>query len=89
MMRTSGTAIARTGAKRLIHDLADGGRATAALRAAAETAINLARRAGGHLAGMTRFTHIVVGQDVTGTNNHSITDAYCGKSITVTGSRLR
>jgi hypothetical protein len=44
-MRTSRAAGFCTGTERFVHDLADGGRAASALRAAAKTPVNLARRA--------------------------------------------
>lgn len=58
------------GAESFVHDFLDGSRAAAALGAAAQTAVNLpggARevRRPGH-----DVTHVVVSQDVAGTNNH-------------------
>src|SRR5262249_29983561 len=54
---------------RVVHDAADGARATAALRAAAETAIDLpggARR----LLGADHRAHVLVAQHVAGTDDH-------------------
>ncbi|CAN5207231.1 hypothetical protein BH10PSE11_BH10PSE11_15680 [soil metagenome] len=58
------------GAEGFVHDLLDSTRATAAFGAAAQTAIDLPSRAG-KVPGLGHdVTHIVVGQDVAGTNNH-------------------
>lgn len=67
-MRAAGTAGLCTGPKRLVHDLFDGACTAAALSAATEAAIDLsggARQIFGH-----GITDVVVGQDVTGTNDH-------------------
>ena len=63
-------AAARAGrrAQRLIHDAPDGAHATAALGAAAEAAIDLARPA--RRGGGDRATDIVVGEDVAGADDH-------------------
>lgn len=54
------------------HNLADGPGAAAALGAAAETAINLPRCTG-QIAGFSHsVADVVVGNDVTGTNDHGI-----------------
>lgn len=58
------------GTKRLVHDLPDGARAAATLGAAAKAAVNLPRRARkvfGH-----GISHVVVGKDVAGTNDHGM-----------------
>jgi len=57
------------GVERLVHDLADGARATAALGAAAETSIDLPGRARTRLR-RDGGADIVVGQDVAGTDDH-------------------
>src|ERR1700733_3278239 len=56
--------------QRFIHDAADGAGATPALRTATKALIDLARRARSICAVRQRGTHVVVGQDVTGTDNH-------------------
>lgn len=69
-MRATGTAGLRTRAKRLVHNLLDGTGTTAALSAATKTAVDLP--------GGTRqildhgSTHVVIGEDVTGTNDHGL-----------------
>lgn len=70
--RTSGTGCSGTGAKRLVHDFPNGAGATAALRAASQTAIYLARRARRLLRRAHGAAHIVIGKDVAGTNDHVI-----------------
>jgi hypothetical protein len=59
-----------SGAKGFVHDAADGASAAPALRAAAEALIDLARRARRIRIVRQRGTHVLVGQDVTGTDNH-------------------
>src|ERR1700730_121378 len=55
-------------AERIVHDGADGARATPALRAAAEATIDLAGGARrGHVHGLA---HLRVGQDVAGADDH-------------------
>lgn len=66
----SRTAGLNTSAQRLIHDLLDGSRAAAALGAAAQTAVNLPSGAREVLGLGHDVTHVVVSQDVAGTNNH-------------------
>ena len=56
-------------AERLVHDVADGARAAAALGAATEAAIDLPRRARTHLR-RDGGADIVVTQDVAGTDDH-------------------
>lgn len=69
-VRAAGTAGLRAGSQRFIHDFLDGACAAAALGAAAEAAIDLP--------GGTRqfldhgIADVVVGQDVTGTNDHGL-----------------
>jgi len=69
-MRATRAAGLRAGPKGLIHDFLDGARAAAALGATTEAAIDLP--------GGTRqfldhgITYVVVGQDVTGTNDHGL-----------------
>lgn len=69
-MRASRAARPRTRAQRLIHDLLDGASATAALCTAPKTSINLPRRAWRQLRNAHRAAHVVVAQDVAGTNDH-------------------
>jgi hypothetical protein len=88
-MRRAGAAAYRaTGAEQgLVHDLADRTRATAALGAAAETAIDLtggARRGRGH-----GGAHFVVGQDVAGADDHRKTRQSDGSAIWLPARRLR
>jgi hypothetical protein len=71
-MLTCRTALAGGAAgtgERLVHDLADGARATPALGAAAETPIDLAGRAR-RLLGTERRAHVLVGQYVAGADDH-------------------
>ena len=69
--RRAGAAVTgrRRGIERLIHDLADGAGAAAALGAAAEAAIDLPGRARPRLR-RDGGTDIVVGQNVAGANDH-------------------
>jgi hypothetical protein len=60
----------RTWAKRLIHDLLDGASAPAALCAATQTSIDLSRCARRQLGDTHGAAHVVVAQDVAGTNDH-------------------
>lgn len=67
-VRATSTAGLCTGPQRLVHDLLDGACTAAALSAATEAAIDLpssARQILGH-----GIADVVVGQDVTGTNDH-------------------
>ena len=59
-----------TCAQRLVHDLLDGSGTAAAFGAAAQAAIHLSRGAREILRLGHDVTHIVVSQDVAGTNNH-------------------
>src|SRR5262249_14038653 len=59
----------RAGRERLVHDPADGAGAAAALRAAAETAINLASAARA-IGRVQRRPHIRVGDHITRTDDH-------------------
>ena len=54
--------------QRFIHDLADRARAAATLRAAAETAIDLAR--GARRSRLHGAPHLMVAQNVAGTDDH-------------------
>lgn len=56
--------------QRFVHDTADGAGAPAALRAAAQALVNLARGTRRVFAVRQRGTHVVVGQDIAGANNH-------------------
>ena len=69
-VRTTRAARLGTGAKGFVHYLADSARATAALGAASETAVNLPRRA--RLVFGHGIAHVVVGKDVAGTNDHGM-----------------
>ncbi len=68
----SGAASLGAGTQRFVHDLLDGPRATSALGATAQTSIDLPRRAREVLRLGHGVTHVVVGQDVAGTNNHGM-----------------
>ena len=59
------------GAEGFVHDRLDGAGATAALGAATETSIHLARRTRGTRS-TDGFTDVVVGEDVAGTNDHGM-----------------
>jgi len=56
--------------QRVIHDALNRPRATPALRAATEAAINLAGGTRARVAGFYRRAHVLVGQHVAGTNDH-------------------
>jgi hypothetical protein len=56
--------------KRLVHDTADGARASPALGAATQAVINLARRTRRIGAVGQRRAHIMIGEHVAGANNH-------------------
>ena len=73
----SGAAGLGAGAKGFVHDLLDGPGATAALGAAAETPIDLPRCARKILGLSHNVTHVVVGQDVAGTNDHGLLGKTC------------
>src|SRR3974390_2842452 len=68
MSRASAARRAARRAERLVHDLADRAGATSALRAAAETAVNLAR--GAQRGGRDRMAHLVVAEHVAGADDH-------------------
>ena len=69
---TAGAAGLGAGAERFLDQGLDGARATAALGATAETSIDLLGIAGKVFRYTYRVADIVVGQDVTGTNNHEM-----------------
>ena len=71
-VRAPGAAGLGAGPQRLVHDLPDGLGATSALGAAAEASIDLRRRARKILRLGHDMTHVMVGQDVAGTNNHGM-----------------
>ena len=75
-VRATGAAGLGAGAERLVDDALDGARAAAALRAAAETAIDLLGIPGEVFRTIDRTADIVVGQDVAGTNNHEISGLF-------------
>jgi hypothetical protein len=66
----SGTAGLGAGAERVVDDGLDGARATAALGTATETAIDLLGIARQVFRSTDGITHVVVGDDVAGTDNH-------------------
>jgi hypothetical protein len=68
-----GAALGARRRQRLIHDAADGARASSALRAASKAAIDLV--GGGRAGGGTIESgpHIAVAEDVAGTNDHYVT----------------
>jgi hypothetical protein len=68
----SGAASLGAGTQRFVHDLLDGPGATAALGATAEASIDLTRGAREIPSAGHDITHVVVGQDVAGTNNHGM-----------------
>ena len=69
-VRASGTAGLGTGTQRLVDDRLDGARAPAAFGAATEAAIDLLGATGEIRHRIDGTPDIVVGEDVTGTNNH-------------------
>src|SRR3954470_6167803 len=69
-VRTARATGSRTRAKRLVHDLLDGASAPAALRAAAQTPVNLSGRTRRQLGDAHGAAHVVVAQDIAGTNDH-------------------
>jgi hypothetical protein len=70
-MRAFGVTAGFTGGgESLGHDLANGSRATAALGAAAKASVNLAGGAWPPVGQSAGAADIVIGQDVTGTNDH-------------------
>jgi hypothetical protein len=69
-VRASGTAGRGTSAQRFVNDGLEGARASATFGAAAEAAIDLLGTARQVFRGADGTADIVVGQDVTGTNNH-------------------
>jgi hypothetical protein len=80
-MRAPGAAGSGASAERFFHDCLDGAGASAALGAAAETPIDLPRRARRHLRDAHGVAHVVVGQDVAGTNNHGWTGTRWAGSV--------
>ena len=69
-VRATGTAGLGAGAQSLVNDGLDGARAAAALGAATEASIELLGIAGKVFGATDRAADVVVGEDVTGTNNH-------------------
>ena len=67
-VRATGAAGLGAGTQRLVHDLPDGTGAASALRAASETAVDLRRRA--RQIPDHGIAHVMVSQDVAGTNDH-------------------
>ena len=59
------------GSQSLVHDAADGTGAASALRAAAEAIVDLARGARRRFARRQGRAHIVIGEHVTGADDHS------------------
>jgi hypothetical protein len=70
-MRAPGAAGLGAGAKGFVHDLLDGTGTAAALRTTAEAAIDLARGTR-RLGGGHDVSHVMVGKDVAGTNDHGM-----------------
>src|ERR1700690_2954376 len=58
------------GGQSLVHDAADGASAASALRAAAEAIVDLARGARRRFARRQGGAHVMVGEHVTGADNH-------------------
>lgn len=71
-MGASGAASLGAGTQRFVHDLLDGPRATAALGTTTQASIDLPRRAREVLGLGNDVTHVVVGQDIAGANNHGM-----------------
>jgi hypothetical protein len=69
-VRATGTAGLGAGSERLVDDSLDGARTAAAFSAAAEATIELLGVPGQIFRALDGTADIVVGQDVTGTNNH-------------------
>jgi hypothetical protein len=69
-VRATGTAGLGAGSERLVNDGLDGARTAAAFGAAAEATIELLGVPGKIFRALDGTANIVVGQDVTGTNNH-------------------
>jgi hypothetical protein len=69
-MRASRAAGFGARAQRFVHDLFDGAGAPAALRAAAETSIDLPRRPWRHLRDAHSVSYIMVSKNVAGTDDH-------------------
>ena len=80
-VRASRAAGLGAGAQRFIHDLLDGAGASTALGAAAQTAVDLPWRAWRHLRHAHGVAHVVVGEDVAGTNDHGDGDALATGSV--------
>jgi hypothetical protein len=77
-MRAAGTAGFGAGAERLVDDGLDGPRAATAFGAATKAAIDLLGIARQIIRGADGAADIVIGQDVTGANNHSNGSAQSG-----------
>jgi len=71
-VRASRAAGLGAGAEGFVHDFLDGACASAALGAAAQTSVDLPRGARRHQCDADGVAHIVVGEDVAGTNDHGI-----------------
>ena len=69
-MRASRAAGFGAGAERFVHDLFDRPGAAAALGAATQTSVDLPGGAWRHLRSADRITHVVIGKNVAGTDNH-------------------
>lgn len=75
----------RSRGKRLVHDAADGARATSALSAAAEAMVDLTGGPRGGVARAQRCAHVVVGEDVAGADDH-LRGALLVRSVTITSA---
>ena len=69
-VRAAGAAGLGAGAQGVVNDGLDGARAPAAFGTAAEAAVDLLGIAGKVFRAIDRAADVMVGQDVTGTNNH-------------------
>jgi hypothetical protein len=84
-MRADFAANRAIAAQGFVHNALDGASAAAALRAAAETAVNLPHGARRVLARLAGGANIAVTQDVAGTNNHDPADDWLLKATIDSG----
>jgi hypothetical protein len=82
-VRTAGTARLGASAQSLVNDGLDGARAPAAFGTATEASIELLGIPGEVFCPTDRSADVVVGEDVTGTNNHEN-----GRSISAAGPEI-
>jgi len=93
-MGAPGAAGFGAGPESFIHDFADGARATAALCAAPEAAIDLSRRPGRLLCIGDDAAHVVVAQHIAGTDDHqhqhlAVREASFDMSSSLTGCKSK